>query len=174
MKFKYYLRGVGVGILVTVVLLMIAFAKYKPNLSADEIRKEAYKIGMIDEPSEEPEQSLDVTEREEPSMMPTDSMEPSQTPEPSKEPEASEKPSAEPEESDSTGNGEEEIVFVIKAGEYSDVISQHLEDLGLVKNAEKYNKWLMKKGYDSLIQPGEYVLKQGASYKEIAKIITAH
>ena len=43
MKLKYYLRGLGIGIIVTTILLMIAFALHKPTMSdADIIAKVTY------------------------------------------------------------------------------------------------------------------------------------
>ena len=46
MKFKYYLRGVGIGVIVTTLLFTIAFAFYKPTLSDAEIIKKAQALGM--------------------------------------------------------------------------------------------------------------------------------
>ncbi len=37
MKLKYYLRGLGIGIIVTTILLMIAFALHKPTMSDADI-----------------------------------------------------------------------------------------------------------------------------------------
>ena len=37
MRFKYYLRGAGIGVILTTPIFTIAFAVYKPTLSDDEI-----------------------------------------------------------------------------------------------------------------------------------------
>ena len=37
MKFKYYLRGLGIGILISTIILSISFAMKKNDLSDDEI-----------------------------------------------------------------------------------------------------------------------------------------
>ena len=47
MKAKYYLRGMGLGIIVTSLIFMIANLFYKPSLSADEIILEARRLGMV-------------------------------------------------------------------------------------------------------------------------------
>ena len=48
MKLKYYLRGIGIGMIVTTVILMIAFSVHREQpLSDDEIRERAEQLGMI-------------------------------------------------------------------------------------------------------------------------------
>ena len=47
MKLKYYLRGLGIGIIVTTILLMIAFALHKPTMSDADIIARAKQLGMV-------------------------------------------------------------------------------------------------------------------------------
>ena len=47
MKLKYYLRGLGIGIIVTTLILMIAFSQYKNDISDAEIIKRAQALGMV-------------------------------------------------------------------------------------------------------------------------------
>ena len=47
MKFKYYLKGIGMGIIVTTIVLSVSFAMHEPNLSDAEIIERAKEIGMI-------------------------------------------------------------------------------------------------------------------------------
>ena len=47
MKFKYYLRGAGVGILVTTLIFVIALALHSPDISDDEIISRAKQLGMV-------------------------------------------------------------------------------------------------------------------------------
>ena len=46
MRFKYYLRGAGIGVILTTLIFTIAFAVYKPTLSDDEIMQKAEALGM--------------------------------------------------------------------------------------------------------------------------------
>ena len=48
MKKKYYLRGLGIGVLVTALLFVVALVFHNPRLSDAEIRKQARELGMID------------------------------------------------------------------------------------------------------------------------------
>lgn len=51
MKSKYFMRGMGFGITVTTILFASAMVFYQPRLSEEEVRKEAEKLGMVDEGS---------------------------------------------------------------------------------------------------------------------------
>ena len=47
MKLKYYLRGLGIGIIVTTLVLMVAFSGKKEKLSDQEIMQRAEQLGMV-------------------------------------------------------------------------------------------------------------------------------
>lgn len=49
MNLKYYLRGLGVGIIVTALIMGIALGGKKQTLSDDEIRERAKELGMVEE-----------------------------------------------------------------------------------------------------------------------------
>lgn len=51
MNLKYYLRGVGVGIVVTALIMGIAGGGKKQTLTDDEIRERARELGMVEESS---------------------------------------------------------------------------------------------------------------------------
>ena len=57
MKLKYYLRGLGIGIIVTTIVLAIVFSKNKKVMSDDEVIERATQLGMI-----MPEDSAEETE----------------------------------------------------------------------------------------------------------------
>lgn len=48
MKLKYYLRGLGIGVVVTAILMSIALSGKKEPLTDEQIRERALKLGMID------------------------------------------------------------------------------------------------------------------------------
>lgn len=48
MKLRYYLRGLGIGIAVTALLMGIALSGKKETLTDEQIRERALKLGMID------------------------------------------------------------------------------------------------------------------------------
>jgi len=63
MKLKYYLRGVGIGIIFATLVMALSSAVHNNNLSDEFIIKEAMKLGMVmKEDSEEDIFSKDETE----------------------------------------------------------------------------------------------------------------
>lgn len=113
MKLKYYLRGLGIGILITTVILSLAGIGRK-NMTDEEVVKRAKELGMVESTllSDLPDQTKtdDVRPTEpETSLQPEtseqeNSAEPETSPEPetSLQPETSEPEISEPEESAST------------------------------------------------------------------------
>lgn len=181
MKFKYYLRGVGVGIMVAAIILSIAFARFKPQMSADEIRKEAKKLGMVEatEVNNNQKDEESGSNKDEKNISGGNSEAQGEDAEDKKIAENNQddnKPDENKSDDDSDdeaeSDDEKKVKFVVKGGEFSDVVSENLKDAGFIKNAERFNKWLMKHGYDSKIQPGVYYIKKGAKYKEIAETLT--
>ena len=55
MKVKYYLRGMGVGILITTLIFAVSYAIQKPKMSDEEIIAAAKQLGMVEAEAEEEE-----------------------------------------------------------------------------------------------------------------------
>ena len=99
MKRKYYLRGLGTGILVTALILIIASGQ-KETMTDEEVKARAKELGMVEStllsdlanqtPAAEPETMTDPAATAEPET----TAEP--TPEPTAEPEATAEPAPEP------------------------------------------------------------------------------
>ena len=47
MKLKYYLRGVGIGIIFATIVMTVSSLVHKYNISDEYIIKEAKKLGMV-------------------------------------------------------------------------------------------------------------------------------
>lgn len=63
MKFKYYLRGLGIGILFCALIATIAYNGEKNSLSDEEVIKRAEKLGMVmaDADAEKSEETTEAT-----------------------------------------------------------------------------------------------------------------
>lgn len=103
MNLKYYLRGLGIGIVVTAVIMGIAFGGRKQELSNEEIKERARALGMTEESTvlADAAGSLQAElqkEQEEEASAPTSEPAPSAAPEaagtPSATPEAASTPAA--------------------------------------------------------------------------------
>ena len=62
--------------------------------------------------------------------------------------------------------------FEVKGGEYSDIVCRKLKEAGLIDDAASFNAFLVKKDYDNAILPGIYDIPKGATYEQIAAILT--
>ena len=93
--------------------------------------------------------------------------------------ESSEESSANEEESPSETESETQpddnsdvVLFTVNRGDSSDKVSRRLEELGLVEDADEFDKYLCRNGYDNRISVGTYEIIKGSTWEEIAKIIT--
>lgn len=191
MKLKYYLRGLGIGILVTTVILSLAGVGRK-NMTDEEVVKRAKELGMVESTllSDLPDQTkTDEVRPTEPGISlqpetsepePEESASTPETPEaPEETPVASEETPVAPEEtpvSPEDGNPDtsawETVTLVIGRGESSTTVSKNLKKAGIVEDAAAFDRFLCNNGYDKKIITGTYEIPYGASEEEIAKIIT--
>lgn len=189
MNLKYYLRGLGIGIVVATILMGVATQGSKPMTDA-EIKERAAQLGMVEQkvladivaevptevpalepteaPTSEPTQAPTETPASETTEAPTEAPVAEPTPAPTAEPAETptEAPTSEPQES-----GEETVVLVIRSGESSWTVSKNLVTLGLIDDAAAFDSFLSRGGYDKSIHTGEFKIAKGATFEEIAKII---
>lgn len=183
MKLKYYLRGLGVGIVVTAVILTIA--NHLGNKMSDEdIIKRAAKLGMVmkeDEslfPPTEPETTTPEPTSPSPTEQDTTAVKPAEpettTPEPTTpvptEPETTTPVSAEPQTS---GVVIHTATITVTSGMYSEAVSQRLEEAGIVKNWREFNEYLTSNGYAERLQTGTHSFNSEMDFNEIAEILVS-
>lgn len=173
MKLKYYLRGLGIGILVTAVIMGVTQGSRKETLSDREIRERAAALGMV-----EPGNSLaDLEAAETPAA--TEIPEAIETPAATETPEATEAPAA-TETPEVTARptqrpAEEEegssYTFEIQAGDSSYQVAYRLQQAGLVADARDFDNYLCSKGYDRKLKTGSYEIPETATEEEISEIL---
>lgn len=183
MKLKYYLRGLGIGIVVTAVILTIA--NHLGNKMSDEdIIKRAAKLGMVmkeDEslfPPTEPETTTPEPTSPSPEEQDTTAVKPAEpettTPEPATpvptEPETTTPVPAEPQTS---GIVIHTATITVTSGMYSEAVSQKLEEAGIVKNWREFNEYLTSNGYAERLQTGTHSFNSEMDFKEIAEILVS-
>ena len=82
----------------------------------------------------------------------------------------------EPEETDAkqdTKPDAKSVQITVASGNGSDTVSVKLADAGLVDDAAKFDKYLCDYNYDNKITVGKHTVPAGATYEEVAKIITS-
>ena len=240
MKLKYYLRGMGIGIIITTLIFTLAWILFKPNRSDEEIIARAEKLGMVqadggtiadnmeNDPgvTVNPDGSLSVgnpefnedatgegaeTETEKPEATAEAEENTEETEDTEKTEEtadtkaeadktAEENTDSKTEESDTeqsstaqtagsqsgtsqagrnqnstaqSGTAQTGTASVtVTSGDTSAVIAGKLKTAGVIEDADAFDEYLRSRGFDSYIQLGTYEINKGASFNEVAAIIT--
>lgn len=170
MKLKYYLRGLGIGILVTAAILTIVYHT-KGSMSDSQIMKRAAQLGMVMASTEEDTlfaqtTQVDTTIEETGTISVEETTTVVETTEAVTEA-STEKPTEAP-----TEPAVAEAVLTISPGMYSESVSAELVRLGIITNQKEFNSYLVNNGYAECIQTGDFKIKADMSYDEIARIIT--
>lgn len=170
MKLKYYLRGLGIGILVTAAILTIVYHT-KGSMSDSQIMKRAAQLGMVMASTEEDTlfaqtTQVDTTIEETGTISVEETTTVVETTEAVTEA-STEKPTEAP-----TEPAVAEAVLTISPGMYSESVSAELVRLGIITNQKEFNSYLVNNGYAERIQTGDFKIKADMSYDEIARIIT--
>ena len=172
MKQKYFLRGLASGIVVTTVILTISFNARKDDISEQEVIARAEKLGMVmaeavEDTPEPTEAEVTVTPTPEPTEEPKATATPTPTPEPTEEPKATATPTPEAVQSSS-----EKKVLRIASGMWSDKVARELQAMGVIEDAADFDQYLIRNGYAERLVVGTFEIPVGATYEQIAQIIT--
>ena len=186
MKLKYYLRGLGIGIIVTTIILVSCFSMQKPKMTDAQIIEKASQLGMI-----RPEQDSVVAAE-------TETTEPEETQQKNEQQVAAEEAQQETEQqtevpkeqateetqqdapSEDTENAESEepaqqepFTLVVNRGDVCRTMCENLAANGVIDDSEGLRKYLSEVGYASFISAGTYQIPYHASYEEITNILKA-
>lgn len=187
MKLRYYMRGLGIGVLVTAILMSVTLNGKTEKLSDEEIIARAEELGMVmeyddvvladtvsenqtEKPAEEPEEKPETVTAEEPAEKPGEEQETAVAEEDEVSEEesniTSEETQIEEIETDQT------VEITVQGGDGSQTVARKLAQAGLIDDAQAYDKYLCSNGYDKRICTGTHTIPIGAGEEEIAKIIT--
>ncbi len=200
MKLKYYMRGLGIGIILTTIILSISFhSSSNIQLSDEEIIKRAEELGMISNEKENPDEILKTSSEaadnnETMDTIEDNKQEDAQTSEPTEdqtkeemEAETIEEISDETKEiSEGTGNSDTReqpeqvdestqqdltVAIEIKEGMTSEDVASLFKNYGVVKDYKHFNQYMVENGYSKIINYGLFELPLDASYEQIADVI---
>lgn len=192
MKLKYYLRGMGIGVIITTLILMVAFHLHQNEpLSDDEIRARAEQMGMVMADELPERDKLSDNELPDADEVELDDTEPEDTDLAESKADTPSDEAADVQKDDTAANDTEkndaakddtaakpakdvieQVEISIVGGEYSADVCKKLKRAGLIEDTEDFNRYLSDGGYDSLIQPGNYVIPLGSDYDTIIAMIT--
>ncbi len=166
MKLRYYLRGLGIGIVVTALIMGLSNKDARPLTDA-EIKAKAAALGMVESESLK---LTDVVLSPEPLPTPVATAVPTEEPTPVATavptevptPEITVTPAAEP----------TTVSITVQAGSGSGTVCRQLEEAGLIESAASFDNYLIDNGYSKKICVGTYEIQIGTTEEEIARIIT--
>ena len=193
MRIKYYLRGLGVGIIVATIILSISSALRQPEMSDEEIMDRAAELGMV-MPEEESNLIIEEPEETEEAEATTETAPEESTDETAEQADtaaAAEESAAETEEaareeiestadetattSDTTSQSTDTVVekkaFTISKGQDSATISNNLYKAGLIDSAVAFDEYMSKCHVDSLLQEGTFYLTTDMDYDDIVAVL---
>lgn len=177
MKLKYYLRGLGIGIAVTALIMGSAGSQKPTEMTDAQIMERAKELGMVDgvlsqleTPETEASKESETPKKTEISKQPETAKPEAET---ESKPESPQKPETEKQE-DKKPEQEvvKKIIVTVYPGEGSYTVSRKLAALGLVESADIYDKFLCQNGYDKKITTGNHEVEEGMTAEQIAKALT--
>lgn len=197
MKFKYYLRGCGFGILFTALVLTVSFYARGGVMTDEKAMLRASELGMVmpdgtesvsdtqeDTQDAKPVANMDDTKQISKNSEKTTETEKNEIKDKSTEDDknkdtqkSSEKDSEDKKDKDKeqdkkNSNDENEIVIVtVRRGEVCRELAKELFEKGLVDDAEKFRKYMQDSGYDNKICVGTFKLNRGMTYAQIARTL---
>ncbi len=204
MKLKYYLRGAGIGVIVSTLILMIAFGVYqgktKETVPADTENTSqeltiAEALSELDTENDTETTDVAVTETgetaaaaEETEIQPgeeatgpgEETEEPAETAdEPAEEAgetaEAVDEPAVETGEPDEADMTVKKTVsVVIQGGDSPMVVAHKLVTAGAVDDENQFYRYLLDHGLNDGIEIGNFSIPEGADYETVARIITTN
>ena len=175
MRLKYYLRGLGIGILVTTIILTIA-GHNRNKISDEEIKIRAEKLGMVmkEEQPLFPEKNTEPATAEETTteVLPETKTEATTEVPTEPETEATTEAPTEP-ETEAPQPQYVTATITITRGMYSEAVSQAMQNEGLIDNWVDFNNYLSANGYSERLQTGSYTMNSEMSYQEMAMVLVS-
>lgn len=188
------MRGLGIGIVLTTIILSISFNfSSKVQLTDEEIIKRAEELGMISSeeenpgeilatPSTTPENKDTMEAIEDKTQEKLNTQTSDQTEDEIKEEisddtkeineDTSSSDTSEQQEQVEDSTAEEPSVTVeIKKGMNSENVATLLKDYGVIEDNKHFNKYLVDNGYAKIIIYGVFELPLDASYEQITDVI---
>lgn len=180
MRLKYYLRGLGLGIIFAVIIMMIGFHGNKQSMSDTEIIEKAKTLGMV-EAKNISGTVADEYNSEKTDSSATNSDASSQKAETEQDSQMQDSQTAQ-EDTQQAADAKQETVepqdavttytISVTSQDTCRTIAEKLKALNLVDDAEQFRIYMGQKGADHFIADGEHIIPQGASYDDIITILT--
>ncbi len=174
MRLKYYLRGLGLGIIFTVIIMMVGFKTYLKDYNNDQAETQRAEEIWGTEETDSPEM---VKDNDSGAGTDGDTQNPAEADDTgnaddSQKAEDTAEPASEPVDNNTASTTTTGYVTItVSDGMMARDIAEELYARGMVDDAEEFRKYLGSTGRASYIHNGDYQLPVGSTYEQIANIL---
>lgn len=176
MKLKYYLRGMGIGIIVTTIILAVSFSHREVEISDEEVMARAAVLGMVMQ-KEDTETDVHTDTDKDADADRDVSTESDMNTEADVDTESAlqddEAETDEPESNTQTSEVNDAYRLVIRKGDVCRTVCEDLAANGVISDAEVFRSYLFEIGYANNMRTGEYDIPYGLTAEEVAGILQA-
>lgn len=178
MKLKYYLRGMGIGIIVTTIILAVSFSHREVEISDEEVMARAAVLGMVMQKEDTETDVHTDTDTDKDADADRDvSTESDMNTEADVDTESAlqdgEAETDEPESNTQTSEVNDAYRLVIRKGDVCRTVCEDLAANGVISDAEVFRSYLFEIGYANNMRTGEYDIPYGLTAEEVADILQA-
>ncbi len=179
MKLKYYLRGLGIGIIITTIVLIVSFCGRDTTreMTDEEVMMRARELGMV-MPEEDTEEQAPGSEEGEHTTSDAEEQAAddgsfAEEPQDGAVTDQADGGPVSDSQTDAgvTANPGEPYRLVIEPGDVCRVVCEKLAANGVIADAEALRTYLFEIGYASNMSIGEYDVPYGLTNEEIAQLL---
>ncbi len=199
MRLKYYLRGLGLGIIFAVFIMMVGYHNHGSSMSDSEIIEKAKALGMVetedssgmksdkktDNKTDEKSDKKTDTSEPDTAIADTSAAEDTQTGTDNTDADniagAADADTTAPSDVAATDSAASDaaqpqqnttFTVTVGSGDTCRMIAERLQAAGIIDDAEKFRAYMGQKGVDQFIADGSHEIPYGASYDDIINILT--
>ena len=199
MRLKYYLRGLGLGIIFAVFIMMVGYRNHGSSMSDSEIIEKAKALGMVEtedtsgmksdkktdnKTDEKSDKKIDTSEPDT-TIADTSAAEDTQTGTDNTDADniagtadvdttAPSDVAATDSAASDAAQPQQNTTFTVTvgSGDTCRMIAERLQAAGIIDDAEKFRAYMGQKGVNQFIADGNHEIPYGASYDDIINILT--
>ena len=199
MRLKYYLRGLGLGIIFAVFIMMVGYRNHGSSMSDSEIIEKAKALGMVETEDSSGMKNDKKTDNktDKKSDKKTDTSEPDTTIADTSAAEDTQNGTDNTDADNIAGTADADttapsdvaatdsaasdaaqpqqnttFTVTVGSGDTCRMIAERLQAAGIIDDAEKFRAYMGQKGVDQFIADGSHEIPYGASYDDIINILT--
>lgn len=199
MRLKYYLRGLGLGIIFAVFIMMVGYRNHGSSMSDSEIIEKAKALGMVetedssgmkndkktDNKTDKKSDKKTDTSEPDTTIADTSAAEDTQTGTDNTDADniagTADADTTAPSDVAATDSGASDaaqpqqnttFTVTVGSGDTCRMIAERLQAAGIIDDAEKFRAYMGQKGVDQFIADGSHEIPYGVSYDDIINILT--